>query len=149
MRGHYGNHKNTSSGIGRELRQRFRNRFGFTMKEGCFEFTHDGATSLAAMARVANDLANRNLVLRDILDVDSKQDYLDRLDGEGFLPKSCHALPNNGGPRSRERQAATRLSKVVAHLLAAGKIDVKQLDELTSPSKRVLTLALYDLRCRR
>jgi hypothetical protein len=73
----------------------FRNRLGFTMKGGRFEFTHDEATSLAALARVAGDLASRHVVLGDIWDVDGKQAYLNRLDEEGILPQQSQALPKD------------------------------------------------------
>ena len=44
----------------------FRQRVGISMKGGRFEFTHDETISLAALARIANDLASRNIVLGDI-----------------------------------------------------------------------------------
>lgn len=70
----------------------FRNRLGFTMNKGRFAFTHDENISLVAMARVANDLATRTLVLGDIWDVDGKRGYLDGLEKEGVLPNAQHAL---------------------------------------------------------
>jgi hypothetical protein len=70
----------------------FRNRLGFSMNKGRFAFTHDENVSLAAMARVADDLANRQLVLGDIWDVDGKRGYLDRLEKAGVLPNAQHAL---------------------------------------------------------
>lgn len=73
-----------------------RNRLGFTMKGGRFEFTHDEVTSLAALARVASDLASRQVVLGDIWDVDGKQDYLNRLDDENVLPRPSQLLPKDG-----------------------------------------------------
>jgi len=72
----------------------FRNRVGFSMKGGRFEFTHDEAKSLAALGRIARDLANRDLVLGDIWDVDGKQDYLDKLAGEGVLPTANDLVMN-------------------------------------------------------
>jgi len=70
----------------------FRNRLGFTMNKGRFAFTHEEQVSLAAMARVADDLANRRVVLGDIWDVDGKRDYLDGLEKAGILPNAQHAL---------------------------------------------------------
>lgn len=70
----------------------FRNRLGFSIKKGRFEFTHDMDISLAAIARVADDLTSRKLVLGDIWDVDGKRGYLDELDREGVLPTAAHAL---------------------------------------------------------
>lgn len=64
----------------------FRHRVGISMKSGRFQFTHDETKSLAALARIANDMAERNLVLGDIWDIDGKQNYLDQLEREGVLP---------------------------------------------------------------
>jgi hypothetical protein len=70
----------------------FRNRLGFSVNKGRFAFTHDEKVSLAAMARVADDLASRKVVLGDIWDVDGKRSYLDSLEHEGVLPNAQHAL---------------------------------------------------------
>ena len=71
----------------------FRNRLGFSIRRGRFEFTHHEEASLVAMARVADDLANRRLVLGDIWDVDGKRRYLDELDREGVLPTAAAIVP--------------------------------------------------------
>ena len=50
------------------------------------------ATYLDAMARVADDMVNRRLVLGDIWDVDGKRGYLDSLERDGVLPNAQHTL---------------------------------------------------------
>jgi hypothetical protein len=70
----------------------FRNRLGFSVTKGKFELTHDEPTVLKALARVADDLANRKLVLGDIWDVDGKRGYLDGLEREGILPTARQAV---------------------------------------------------------
>lgn len=70
----------------------FRNRLGFSVSKGKFEFTHDEDVCLAALARVADDLANKRLVLGDIWDVDGKRSYLDGLEREGILPTARNAM---------------------------------------------------------
>lgn len=65
----------------------FRHRVGISMKGGRFQFTRDEPKSLAALARIAKDMAERDLVLGDIWDIDGKQSYLDQLEREGVLPK--------------------------------------------------------------
>ena len=87
----------------------FRNRLGFSINKGRFAFTHDENVSLAAMARVADDLANRRLVLGDIWDVDGKRGYLDRLEKAGVLPNAQHALSKakSQGSTSTTRQKPT------------------------------------------
>ncbi|WP_245435639.1 hypothetical protein [Microvirga calopogonii] len=70
----------------------FRNRLGFSVNKGRFEFTHNEDVTLAALARVADDLANRRLVLGDIWDVDGKRGYLDTLERKGILPSARHTL---------------------------------------------------------
>lgn len=70
----------------------YRNRLGFSLARGRFEFTHDEAVVLAALNRVAEDLASKKIVLGDIWDVDGKRHYLDGLDREGVLPTAAHVL---------------------------------------------------------
>lgn len=81
----------------------FRNRLGFSINKGRFEFTHNESVALAAMARVADDLANRRIVLGHIWDVDGKRSYLDELEREGLLPTAQHtlskSLPSNPQPK--------------------------------------------------
>ena len=95
----------------------FRNRLGFTMSKGKFEFTHDESISIDALARVADDLASRRLVLGDIWDVDGKRDYLDRLEHEGVLPNAKHTLPKGGKASS----AATKKPHPTAKATPTGR----------------------------
>jgi hypothetical protein len=81
----------------------FRNRLGFTVAKGRFIYTHDEDIALKAMARVADDLANRRKVLGDFWDVDGKRAYLDELESEGALPTAKHAL-------SRKQAGASAVS---------------------------------------
>lgn len=71
----------------------FRNRLGFSVTKGRFEFTHDTDIVLAALHRVADDLAHKHIVLGDIWDVDGKREYLDELERKGMLPTAAHTLP--------------------------------------------------------
>jgi hypothetical protein len=70
----------------------FRNRVGFSGSKGKFELTHDEPVVLKALRRIADDLANRYVVLGDIWDIDAKRAYLDRLENEGILPTSANSL---------------------------------------------------------
>lgn len=70
----------------------YRNRLGFSVARGRFEFTHDDKVVLAALQRVADDLAAKKIVLGDIWDVAGKRHYLDQLDREGVLPTAAHVL---------------------------------------------------------
>lgn len=63
-----------------------RQRVGISMKGGRFQFILDEKKALAGLARIAKDLAERNLVLGDVWDIDGKTNYLDKLQGEGVLP---------------------------------------------------------------
>lgn len=95
----------------------FRNRLGFSVSKGRFEFTHDEDVAIRAIARVADDLANRRLVLGDIWDVDGKRKYLDGLEREGVLPTVAHTLsdraasPTLAKSRKAKPLAATKPSK--------------------------------------
>lgn len=64
----------------------FRQRVGISMKGGRFHYTLDEKQSLAALARIATDLTERDLVLNDVWDIAGKQAYLDKLQEEGVLP---------------------------------------------------------------
>lgn len=92
----------------------FRQRVGISMKGGRFQFTHDENTSLAALARIANDLASRNVVLGDIWDVDGKQGYLNRLDGEGVLPDPTKAADESVSKKTKAKAAKPKPSARVA-----------------------------------
>lgn len=70
----------------------YRNRLGFSVARGRFEYTHDEGVVLAALQRVADDLASRKVVLGDIWDVGGKRHYLDQLDREAVLPTAAHVL---------------------------------------------------------
>ncbi|MDE4133073.1 hypothetical protein PXK00_08120 [Phaeobacter sp. QD34_3] len=70
----------------------FRNRLGFSVRKKKFEYTHNEEKVLSALARVAEDLANRKVVLGDLWDVDGKRAYLDKLEAEGVLPTVADAL---------------------------------------------------------
>ncbi len=70
----------------------FRNRVGFTGSKGKFEFTHDEPIVLKTLQRIADDFANKYIVLGDIWDIDGKRAYLDSLEKEGFLPTVAHSL---------------------------------------------------------
>lgn len=85
----------------------FRNRLGFSVSKGRFEFTHEEDVALAALARVASDLANKKLVLGDIWDVDGKREYLDGLERDGVLPTAAHTLSGRaaGAAAARVKKA--------------------------------------------
>lgn len=70
----------------------FRNRVGFTVNKGQFELTHDEPMVIRAMRRITDDLANGNITLNDVWDVDGKRAYLDSLETEGILPSAIHSL---------------------------------------------------------
>jgi hypothetical protein len=63
-----------------------RNRLGISVRKGRMEYVRDEQASLAALHRVANDLATRVITLDDIWDTESKLEYIDKLEHEGVLP---------------------------------------------------------------
>jgi len=86
----------------------FRNRVGFTGAGGKFEFTHDEPIVLRSLKRIADDFANKYVVLGDIWDVDGKRSYLDRLESEEFLPTAAHSLANK---KTDQKPAASSTNK--------------------------------------
>jgi hypothetical protein len=63
-----------------------RNRLGFSIRKGKFEYLRNEDAVRRALYRVASDLAAGDLTLNDIWDTDSKLVYIDKLDSEGILP---------------------------------------------------------------
>ncbi|WP_222869338.1 hypothetical protein ROLI_003390 [Roseobacter fucihabitans] len=78
----------------------FRNRLGFSVRKKKFVYTHDEDTVLSALARVAEDLASRKVVLGDLWDIDGKTTYLDQLGAEGILPRAGLAIAPGSPPVS-------------------------------------------------
>lgn len=83
----------------------FRNRIGFSGAKGRFEYTHDEPIVLRALRRIADDLANRYLVLGDIWDIDGKRAYLDKLEKEGVLPTAENSLASKQEASSQAKPA--------------------------------------------
>jgi len=83
----------------------FRNRVGITVNKGKLEFTHQEPVVLAALERIADDLALKKVVLGDIWDVDGKRSYLDQLETERILPSALHALPKSKNDYSESKKA--------------------------------------------
>ncbi|MFC3206731.1 hypothetical protein [Aquamicrobium soli] len=85
-----------------------RNRLGISVRKGKLEIIRDEAGTLAALQRVANDLADRIITLDNIWDTESKLAYIDALEAEGMLPKAARkpqpktlAAPAPAPPQSR------------------------------------------------
>lgn len=73
-----------------------RNRVGISVARGRFQLTHDESAVLPVFRRIAEDLANKVVVLGDLWNNEGKQAYLDTLVAEGVLPLPAPAL--SGGP---------------------------------------------------
>jgi hypothetical protein len=67
--------------------------------------------TLRALRRIADDLANRYVVLGDIWDIDAKRAYLDRLEGEGILPTAANSLASKVNS-SENKPAVVRPSPI-------------------------------------
>jgi hypothetical protein len=63
-----------------------RNRLGFSIRKGKFEYLRNEDAVRRTLHRVANDLTSGELALNDIWDMESKLAYVDKLDHEGVLP---------------------------------------------------------------
>ncbi len=106
----------------------FRHRVGISMKGGRFQFTHDQTKSLAALARIAKDMAERDLVLGDIWDIDGKQSYLDQLEREGVLPKKTGTTTTAEPDKPAEKPAKVKPSAKAAPTLRTTLIPQKDFD---------------------
>ena len=108
----------------------FRNRVGVTVTRGRFEITHQEEVVLGVLRRIANDLAERKVVLGDIWDIDGKRSYLDRLEKEGLLPTAAHRInrtstltgsgPTNGAhPQAPSAIPAAKANAAMGHSAAS------------------------------
>jgi hypothetical protein len=96
----------------------FRNRVGVTVNKGQFEFTHDEPMALRTLRKITEDLANGDVTLNDVWDVDGKRAYLDRLETEGLLPTAAHSLSNK---EQHMPGAVTRASRTTAKARSASE----------------------------
>ncbi len=85
-----------------------RGRVGISVEGNRFRVTHDRTAVIRALARIADDLASRRVVLGDLWDNQQKLIYLNRLEAEGVLPAENLRLPGEGevppGRRGRGRR---------------------------------------------
>jgi hypothetical protein len=88
-----------------------RNRLGISVRKGKLDFIRDEQQSLAALQRVASDLATRVVTLEDIWNTEAKLSYLDQLDGEGLLPRAApkaRTIPETSPSTPRNEPAPPR-----------------------------------------
>lgn len=88
----------------------FRQRVGISMKGGRFHYTLDEKRSLTALARIAKDLTERDLVLNDVWDIAGKQAYLDKLQEEGVLPDPAKPPTKGAGTKPATQPAKVKPS---------------------------------------
>ena len=96
-----------------------RNRIGISVSKGRLHLTHDEALVLPVFRRVAEDLANKSVVLGDLWKNEGKQAYLDGLESEGLLPLpvtspgtiGAAGKTKRGGAQKPQRPTAPRPGK--------------------------------------
>jgi hypothetical protein len=72
-----------------------RNRVGFSIRKGKFEYLRREDAVHRALRRIADDLASGKRTLNQIWDTESKLAYIDKLDKEGVLP-TVDDVPKGG-----------------------------------------------------
>ena len=86
-----------------------RNRVGVSTLGNTFTLTHERGRVVNSLARIADDLSNRRIVLGDLWDNQGKTSYLNRLDVENVLPDENDVVPvPQEQPRPRRRAAGGR-----------------------------------------
>lgn len=85
-----------------------RNRVGISVRKGRFQVVRDETQTLRVLRRIAGDLAAKKIVLGDIWDTESKQNYIDMLDREGLLPG---IVESSKGTQSSPPEVAASLSR--------------------------------------
>lgn len=81
----------------------FRNRVGVSVQDNQFTFTHEPDVTVEGLARIAEDLADRRVVLGDLWNNAGKTAYLNRLDVEGLLPTESHIIGVEDAPQPRRQ----------------------------------------------
>jgi len=84
----------------------FRNRVGISAIGNSFAFTHNPDAVVEGLARIADDLAARRVVLGDLWNNAGKTAYLNRLEVDGLLPGERDLL--EGGDQQRPPQRPRR-----------------------------------------
>jgi hypothetical protein len=74
-----------------------RERVGISVQGNRFRLTHQRDAVVNALARIADDLSSRRVVLGDLWDNRGKLAYLNRLEAEGVLPAENALLPPTEG----------------------------------------------------
>jgi len=87
-----------------------RNRVGISAIRSKFQLTHPEPLVLPIFRRIAEDLANRSVVLGDLWDNEGKVAYLDRLESEGVLPLPPLSVPSSPSAPSSPRAPAAGAS---------------------------------------
>lgn len=81
-----------------------RARVGISVQGNQFQITHNREIVVRALARIATDLAGRQIVLGDLWDNHGKRTYLNQLENAGMLPRDEDVLPIG-----QQQQRAARL----------------------------------------
>lgn len=81
-----------------------RERVGVSVTNNHFRLTHAREEVIDVLARIAEDLATRQVVLGDLWDNQGKQAYINRLEVEGLLPAENDRLPEGVGEQPRRRR---------------------------------------------
>lgn len=83
-------------------------RVGISVVGNQFRLTHDNEVVVEALARIADDLSARRIVLGDLWDNHGKRAYLNGLEAEGVLPREEDALAAPAQPARLGRRAGQR-----------------------------------------
>lgn len=97
-----------------------RNRLGFSVKKGKFEYLRNEDVVHRALNRVADDLASGRLTLNDIWDTERKLAYIDTLDHDGILPTVADTPKSTPKPKSlpfKPKPSPAPKSEIQSHVI--------------------------------
>lgn len=80
-----------------------RERVGVSVAGNRFRITHNEPAVIDALARIADDLSSREVVLGDLWNNEGKRAYLNRLEDTGILPREDDLLPIDQGAGPNQR----------------------------------------------
>lgn len=100
-----------------------RQRVGISVHQNQFRLTHQRATVVEALSRIANDLANGRVVLGDLWDNRGKLSYLNRLETKHVLPAENSRLAESEETPPRQTRRTQARGRTAAQQTAFIPVD--------------------------
>lgn len=91
--------------------ERFLNRVGLSKAAKKLTYTHVEEEVVTCLQKIAQDLASKKVVLGDLWNAARKDEYLDSLQTEGYLPRTLAKTPEYKPEKSKVKKKNVRKAK--------------------------------------